>query len=125
MVLIGDKLIPFEDIFFINNIDEIKQTKSNSTVVFSFDEEILTYCFKNEVSCAILVNSIKEAIYSNSLNAKYIICEKDLAIKIQKIADNYMFDAKNLAMIDDSDEIEMIALNEIDGVFYKNLLPQK
>ncbi len=77
---------------------------------------------KNNLSNAVVVSSIKEAIYCNALNSKYIICDKKLAKAIQKIADNYMFDSKVLAIIEDSEEIEKIALNEIDGVIYSNLL---
>jgi hypothetical protein len=122
MILIGDKLIPFENISKISIIDDIKHTNSNSTIIFYFQEEILKYCFENELSSAVIVSNIKEAIYANSLNAKYIICKEDLAIKIQKIADNYMFDTRVLAIIENSDEIESVALNEIDGAIYKDLL---
>ena len=122
MILIGDKLVPFENISKIKKVEDIKQTVANSTIVFNFDEEILKYSFENELSSAVTVTNIKEAIYSNSLNAKYIICDKDLAIKVQKIADNYMFDTRVLAIIESCDEIEAIALNEIDGAIYKNLI---
>ena len=100
MILIGDKLVPFEDVFLIKNIKDIENTKANSTVLFDFEEEILTYCYKNELFCAVVVNSIKEAIYCNNLNVKYIISEKELSIELQKIADNYMYDSKILAIID-------------------------
>jgi len=122
MILIGDKLIPFIDIFNISSIDEIKNTKANSFISFRYNESLLTYSFENNLDYAVVISSIKEAIYANSLNAKYIICQKDLAKKIQKTADNYMFDSKVLAHIETSDEIEEIALNEIDGIIYKNLL---
>ena len=122
MILIGDKLIPFIDIFNISSIDEIKNTKANSLISFRYNENILTYSFENDLDYAVVISSIKEAIYANSLNAKYIICQKDLAKNIQKIADNYMFDSKVLAMIEISNEIEEIAQNEIDGIIYKNLL---
>lgn len=122
MIMIGDLLVPFEDISFINIIDDLKNTKANSTVIFKYDEGILKYCYDNEISTGIIVKSIKEAIYCNCLNVKYIISEKELSIEIQKIADNYMFDSKNLAIIDSNDEFEFIARNEIDGVIYKNLI---
>ena len=73
MILIGDKLIPFENISFIFNIEEIKNTKANSTILFYYDDEIILYCYENELPYAVIVTSIKEAIYSNNLNAKYII----------------------------------------------------
>ena len=122
MILIGDKLVPFEDVFLIKNIKDIENTKANSTVLFDFNEEILTYCYKNELFCAVVVNSIKEAIYCNNLNVKYIISEKELSIELQKIADNYMYDSKILAIIDSNKELEQVAKLEIDGIIYRNLL---
>ena len=122
MILIGDKLVPFEDIFLIKNIKDIENTKANSTVLFDFEEEILTYCYKNELFCAVVVNSIKEPIYCNNLNVKYIISEKELSIELQKIADNYMYDSKILAIIDSNEELEQVAKLEIDGIIYRNLL---
>ena len=122
MILIGDKLVPFEDVFLIKNIKDIENTKANSTVLFDFDEEILTYCYKNELFCSVVVNSIKEAIYCNNLNVKYIISEKELSIELQKIADNYMYDSKILAIIDSNEELEQVAKLEIDGIIYRNLL---
>lgn len=122
MILIGDKIVPYEDISNIDSIENIKDTKANSTIIFRYNEEILSYSFTNTLSSAVIVTSIKEAIYANSLNAKYIICEKNLATKLQKIAENYMFDSKVLAIISSNDEFEEIALAEIDGIIYKNIL---
>ena len=122
MIIIGDKLIPFEELFKIDSIDDIKNTKANSTVLFTYCNEIAKYCFENEISFAIAVNSIKEAVYSSNLNAKYIITNKELSKELQKIADNYMYDAKILAIIESSDEFEEIAKAQIDGVIFKNLI---
>lgn len=122
MILIGDKLVPFEEIFNISNIEDIKTTKANSTIAFRYNEELIKYSFENDLNSAIIVNSIKESIYANALNAKYIIASKNLAKDIQKIAENYMFDSKVLAVIESNEEIEEIASYEIDGVIYKTLL---
>ncbi len=121
MIIIGDNLIPFEDLKYIQNIENIKNSKANSTVIFNYNEEVLKYCYENEISSAVVVASIKEAIYCNSLNVKYIISEKNVAIQVQKIADNYMYDSKNLAIIDSNEEFEKIANDEIDGVIYRKL----
>ncbi|XPV70271.1 MAG: hypothetical protein ACNI25_06770 [Halarcobacter sp.] len=122
MILIGDKLVPFEDICFIESIENISSSKANSTLIFNYNQSLLKYCFENSLEFAVVVNSIKEAIYVNSLNGKYIISEKNLAKHIQKVADNYMFDSKNLTIIEHSDEIEQVSKDEIDGVIYTNLL---
>ena len=122
MILIGDKLVPFPEISFISNIEQIISTKANSIVLFVYDEKILKYVYDNELPSAVIVKSIKDAIYCNNLNVKYIISEKALASQIQKIADNYMYDSKNLAIIDSNDEFEEIAINEIDGIIYRSLI---
>lgn len=122
MILIGDNLIPHKTFTYIDSIMDIEHTEPNSVLVYNYDENLLVYTRKNNLSNAVVVSSIKEAIYCNALNSKYIICDKKLAKSIQKIADNYMFDSKILAIIEDSEEIEKIALSEIDGVIYSNLL---
>lgn len=122
MILIGDKLVPFDNIFNISSIEEIKNTKANSIISFRYNESLLSYCFENELKYAVIVTSIKEAIYANSLDAMYIVCEKELSKDVQKIADNYMFDSKVLAIIKSSEELEEIAQNEIDGIIYKEII---
>ena len=122
MIILGDKIVPFENTFFISSINEIQNTKANSTLIFFYNEELLIYCSKNELPFAVIVCSLLEAIYSNSLGAKYIISEKDLAKDIQKVAENYMYDAKILALVESNNEFESISKDEIDGVIYKNLI---
>ncbi|VAY86474.1 hypothetical protein MNB_ARC-1_155 [hydrothermal vent metagenome] len=122
MILIGDQNIICEQIEKINNISDIKNTKPNATLLFKFDIDILKYIQKNDLNSAVLVNSIKDAIYASSLEAKYIIPSKNILKRTQELADNYMFDSKILATIDSSDDIENIALNHIDGVIYKSII---
>ena len=122
MIIIDDKLVPFEEVIYIKNIENIKNTKANSTIIFDYDEKTLEYSYKNNLSSAVVVSSIKEAIYCNSLNVKYIISEKNLACEIQKIADNYMYDSKNLVIIDSNEEFEQTTIAQIDGVIYRELM---
>ena len=122
MILIGDNLIPHKGFSFIDSILDIEHTVANSTLIFNYDENLLLYCRKNALNNAIVVTSITEAIYCNALNSQYIICDKKIAKAIQKVAENYMFDAKILTIIDSNEEIEKVALSEIDGVIYSSLL---
>ena len=122
MIIIGDKYIPYENIEEINSIEDIKNTKPNSTLIFSFDKEIMLYCLQNNIDYGVKVNSIIQTIYANSLEAKYILPNNDILISSQKLADNYIFDSKILATINNEIEIEEIAIKEIDGVIYNSLL---
>lgn len=122
MILIGDNLIPHKTFTYIDSIMDIEHSESNSTLIFNYDENLLLYARKNHLDSAVIISNIKEAIYCNALKCKFIICEKKLAKNIQKIAENYMFDTKVLAIIEDSEEIEKVALSEVDGVIYSSLL---
>ena len=122
MILIGDKLVPYAEFCNISSITDIQNTEPNSVVSFRYNEKLLTYCAQNELNFAVVISSLKEAIYANSLNAYYIICDKDLSQSVQKIADNYMFDSKVLAIIDTAEEIEEMAQKEIDGIIYKDMI---
>lgn len=122
MLVFGDSLIPFEDIVKIYSIEDISKTKSNSKVLFDYEEELLKYCYLNNIDYFVVVCSIKEAIYASNLGARYIVCRKEISKKLQKIADNYMFDSKILTIIKSNDEFENVALKQIDGAIYKELV---
>ncbi len=122
MILIGDENISYEIIERINKIQDIQNSKPNSTILFDFDIEILKYTNLNDIKSAVLVKDIKEVIYASSLDAFYIIPISDILIKTQKIANSYMFDSKILAVIENDEELEQMALEEIDGVIYKKIL---
>ncbi|OCL87065.1 hypothetical protein AAX26_01373 [Aliarcobacter thereius] len=125
MKIIGDSLIPFEEFYIVNNIEDISKTRANSQIFFNFDEKLLKYSFEQSLNFFVEVKSVKEAIYSNSLNARYIVCDKILARKLQKIADNYIFDSKILALISSNEEFEDIAEAEIDGVIYEKTIKER
>ena len=122
MILIGDSLIPHKNFAYVDSIMDIEHTQPNTTLIFNYDENLLLYCRKHNLDTAVIVSNIKESIYCNALNCSYVICERKLAKNIQKVAENYMFDTKVLAIIETNEEIEKIALNEIDGVIYTSLL---
>ncbi|OCL98206.1 hypothetical protein AAX29_01725 [Aliarcobacter thereius] len=125
MKIIGDSLIPFEEFYIVKNIEDISKTRANSQIFFNFDEKLLKYSFEQSLNFFVEVKSVKEAIYSNSLNARYIVCDKILARKLQKIADNYIFDSKILALISSNEEFEDIAEAEIDGVIYEKTIKER
>ncbi len=122
MILIGDENIKYNKLYRVTNIDMINQTPSNSTLLFDYDINLMKYCMENNLNYAVIVDNITQTIYANNLDAKYIIAIQELATILQNIAQNYMFDSKILAVINSSDEIEKIALDNIDGAIYKSLI---
>lgn len=122
MIILGHKIIKCENFAFIKNIEDIKNTPSNSVVLLNYNLEIMDYCLKNKIQFGVFISSITEAIFSNSLMAKYLIVNDDIAIKIQKIGENYMFDSKIIIPIKDDGFIEVVAKNGIDGVIYDEFL---
>lgn len=122
MILLGDEIIPYENIGKIKNIQEINDTKPNSTLLFNYDIDLIKHCQNNSLEFAVVVKDIKELIYASQFDAKYLICDKSFALSAQKIAENYMFDSKILVIVENNDEIVWVAQNEIDGLIYNNLI---
>jgi hypothetical protein len=122
MIIIGDMHIPYEDITKVETIEDIKSTKPNSTVLFQFDKDMMVYCMDNNINYAVIVGSVKHAVYANCLKAKYILPIDNDLNDTQKVAENYMFDSKILATIENEYQIGEMALRQIDGVIFNTLL---
>lgn len=122
MIILGHPFIPYDNFELAKSLEDIRKSPSNSTVVFLYDFHLMEFCFTNKLHFGVYITSIKEAIFANNLGAKYLIQEVDLASKVQKIAENYMFDSKVIACIKEDVQIENIALLGIDGVIYDEIL---
>lgn len=126
MIVVGDARFEFEKLTPVSNIEELQKTTPNSTVLLlNEDFEFQKYLAQNNIAYAIKIDSIKSAIYANNLKASYLICDFDLAKEVQKLAENYLFDAKILAIIYNESEIEHVAKSYVDGVIYLNKLLEK
>jgi hypothetical protein len=122
MIIIGDELIGYDSFETINDINKINSTKPNSTLIFEFDKDILNHCLNNNIFSAPKISNITQSILANAMGAKYQICDKEIAKKLQKIAENYIYDSRILAIIEDENEIEELAIDGIDGVIYKSII---
>ena len=119
MLIFGHPKIPSLKLYSVSSIDEIKKTPPGSIVWFDFDFDILNYCKKNEIASAVNIENIKEAVFANALHANFLLCRLPLAKDVQKVAENYLFDAKVIALIDER-LIENAIEAELDGVFLTN-----
>lgn len=122
MIFIGHPYIPFMPFYQINGIEDIKDTPSNSTLLFRFSEQNMTlchYCATNNLNFALQVHSITEVLFANALRASHILCDKTLAPKAQKLAEEYLFDAKIMLFVKEENAIEWAAGYNIDGVVFE------
>jgi len=125
MIIIGHQDIPFEPLYYVETIEEIANTPSNSTLwlgSFKSAKEIAKHCYKNHISYGVMAESVNDALLSNALYARYILADHSLASKLQKIAENYLFDAKILVPISDESEMKAIAEDGIDGVIFQDAI---
>ena len=123
MILIGHRFIPSDNFYHVINIDAITKTPPSSCIYIEFSEDnldIIKHAQKNNIAFALSVSSITEIIYASSLLASYNIIDTSLAIDAQKIANEYLYDAKVLVKINNDEEIQEFAELGIDGVIFSN-----
>jgi len=123
MIILNHKFIESKKLVTISSIDDIKKTTPNDIVVLKglkepFDMAI--YCHKNQIEYAVEISTLKEAIFANSLGASYVICDFNLAKEVQILANEYLWDMKVLATVNEK-ELESVAKAFIDGVVIKNI----
>ncbi|WP_434637533.1 hypothetical protein MLC35_01825 [Sulfurimonas sp. NW7] len=121
MLLFGHRFIKSEKFYHVSDIDAIVQTPPASIIYLEFEEknlDIIEYLNQNSIKFALKVQDITELIYASALGASYIHVEQKLAKTAQKIAENYLFDAKILVHIEKEEEIEEMALLGIDGAVF-------
>ncbi len=123
MVLFGDPVIQQEKFYHISDIDTIVHTPPNSIIYLPYTKEnldIITYAQQNHIRMALEAHSIQAIIYAHNLGANYIVVNEHLAKDAQKIAENYLFDAKIIVLCDNASMIETMALLGVDGVLFPN-----
>ncbi|MCH9814235.1 MAG: hypothetical protein K0U47_09890 [Epsilonproteobacteria bacterium] len=122
MIILGHNYIKSEPFYFIKKIEDIDNTPSNSLVLFEFVEENLTlctHCKENGIAFALIADSVKASLFANALEADYLLCDKALAPKVQKLADEYMFDAKVLLYSGEEADLEWASELGIDGIIFE------
>ena len=119
MKIFGHSWIESESFYPVAIVDDISKTPSNSLLeidsLTSKSLILLQYCQQENLRYAVHIKSIREAVYANSLEATFMLCEKELAIALVPIAQNYLFDTQVIAMAKE-EEIELLAKAGVDGV---------
>jgi hypothetical protein len=122
MIVIGHPYIDFQPFEKIETIKDIVACMPQTTVLFSFHHDRVSLCHyakEQEVPFALEVADAKEVILAAALGASYIICSKAVAVKAQKFADDYLFDAKILLYSNNEEDILYAAEHSIDGILFR------
>jgi hypothetical protein len=121
MIVIGHPWIKSQRFSKVFSVEDIKKTQANDIVLLeplSDSHNTAQYCQNNSVAYAVGIHTLNDAVFANALGAKYIICEKDVALMVQPVAQEYLFDTRILVLIDNDKEISQIAKSGIDGVIF-------
>jgi hypothetical protein len=119
MIILNDSRFSDEIFFYATSLEDISNAQNNSTIIFKYSEtdlNIYKFCKKNNIPYAVEINSLKELIFISNLDAKYALCELNIASELQKFADNYLTNTKIIVKSHISN-IEILAKQEIDGIF--------
>lgn len=125
MLLFGHRFIESESFYHVADIESISNTPANSIIHIEFDEknlDVIKHTQINQITTSVYAKDITEVIYASSLEASYIVVNTDLAKSAQSIANEYIFDAKVLVLIQEESEIEEMATLGIDGVIFSNAI---
>jgi hypothetical protein len=125
VIIFGHRFIKSEMLYHVNSISSIAKTPSNSLIYITFNEEnldIINHCIDNEINFALDVHTVLELIYAENFGASYITVQADQVKDMQKIANEYLFDAKILAHITTEEDIVGLAYQGIDGVLFSHAI---
>ncbi len=123
MLIIGHKEVAYQPFYFIQSIDDISKTPSNSTITFEYSKKnlhIIKYCQKNSIAMALICDNPKDILLSHANGASFIICDKNRVQIAQKFADEYMFDAKILLYSSSEDDLLWAGERGIDGILFED-----
>ncbi len=125
MLMYGHRFISSDSFYHVSDIESISNTPPSCVVHIEFNEEnldIIKHAHLNQIATSICVRTIRELLYASSLDASFIVIHKELAKDAKTIADEYLFDAKVLVLIEDEHEIEELGFIGIDGVIFSNAI---
>ena len=125
MLIFGHRFIQSDSFYHVQDIESISNTPPSSTIHIEFSEEnldIISHAGINQIPASICAKDLTQVIYASALGASYIVVHSELAKSAQSIANEYLFDAKVLVLIENEDEIEEFALLGIDGVVFSTAI---
>ncbi|SFV66458.1 hypothetical protein MNB_SV-13-1122 [hydrothermal vent metagenome] len=121
MIIIGHPWIKSQKFAKVFSIEDIQKSKAEDIILLEPLVDSHTYakhCQDNAIPFAVVISSLKDALFANALGAKYMLCEEDTALIVQPIAQEYLFDTRILVLLHNEKDISKIAREHIDGVIF-------
>jgi len=121
MIIIGHPWIKSKKFCKVFSIEDIKTSDTDDVVLLEPLADSNThaqYCNENDITFAVVVSTLEDALFANALGATYLVCEEADALLIEPIATEYLFDAQILVLITNQKEVSRIARGHIDGVIF-------
>jgi len=121
MVIIGHPWVKSNGFCKVFSIEDIQKSETKNVMLLEplvDSHKHAEYCKANDIEFAVVVNTLDDALLSNALGAKYIICQEDDALMIQPIAQEYLFDTQLLVLIHTVKDMSKIARRGIDGIVF-------
>jgi NAD(P)H-dependent flavin oxidoreductase YrpB (nitropropane dioxygenase family) len=121
MLIVGHPWIKSQKFYKVCSLEDIKKSQADEIILLETlanSYALAQYCQENGIVYALETTSLDDALFANALGAKYMVCEENMALIIQPIAQEYLFDARVLVRIDNEKEMTKIAKAGIDGVIF-------
>jgi len=103
-------------ILFSPSLSTLSKSGSGALIITPFDPESLERFIEYRDFLGVIAYNIEEFILIAKCGVRYAILSKELAPSCQKIAENYLYDTKVIAMCETSSEMEWAANEGIDGI---------
>lgn len=117
MKLIGHELVPYEPLFWRENVEQIEADKQN---LFKFDEAAIKRAQELGAQFSVETENLNEVIVANAAGTKFIIVPRELAGKAAKLAQDYLFDAQICVVIGGEDELAELSETGADAAIFKS-----
>ena len=117
MKLIGHELVPYEPLFWRENVEQIEADKQN---LFKFDATAIKRAQELGAQFSVETENLNEVIVANAAGTKFIIVPRELAGKAAKLAQDYLFDAQICVIVSGESELAELAKTGADAAIFKN-----
>ena len=119
MIILGHALVPYEPLYLIKNGDEVFKYDN---LLFKFNDRLIAAAQKAQKKFSVITNDINEILLANGAGARFIIVDKKSAAGAQKLANDYLFDAKIAMFIGSARALKNLAELGIDTAIFKDAI---